>query len=67
MNLAQIEKIKDGESVSVQAAGQTYTGKVQTLGLEPVGEKDEAGYLLDVLFPVKGILRAGTPAVLKLR
>ena len=67
ISLAQVEKMKAGESVTVQVGQQTYMGKVQTLGLEPVGEKEEAGYLLDVLFTVKGVLRAGTPAVLKLR
>ena len=67
VSLAQVEKMKAGEEVTVQVGQQNYTGKVQTLGLEPVGEKEEAGYILDVLFPVKGVLRAGTPAVLKLR
>ena len=67
VSLAQVEKMKAGEDVTVQVGQQTYTGKVQTLGLEPVGEKEEAGYLLDVLFTVKDVLRAGTPAVLKLR
>ena len=67
VSLAQVEKMKAGESVTVQVGQQTYMGKVQTLGLEPVGEKEEAGYLLDVLFTVNGVLRAGTPAVLKLR
>ena len=67
VSLAQVEKMKAGEEVTVQVGQQNYTGKVQTLGLEPVGEKEEAGYVLDVLFPVKGVLRAGTPAVLKLR
>ena len=67
VSLAQVEKMKAGEEVTVQVGQQSYTGKVQTLGLEPVGEKEEAGYVLDVLIPVKGVLRAGTPAVLKLR
>ena len=49
VSLAQVEKMKAGEDVTVQVGQQTYTGKVQTLGLEPVGEKEEAGYLLDVL------------------
>ena len=66
VSLAQVEKMKVGETVTVQVGQQTYSGKVKTLGLEPVGEKDEAGYLLDVLFTVKDVLRAGTPAVLKL-
>ena len=66
VSLAQVEKLKVGETVTVQVGQQTYSGRIQTLGLEPVGEKNEAGYWLDVLFTVKEVLRAGTPAVVKL-
>lgn len=66
VSLAQVEKMKAGDAVTVQVNQQSYNGKVKTLGLEPVGEKNETGYLLDVLFPVKDVLRAGTPAVVKL-
>lgn len=66
VSLAQVEKMKVGDAVTVQVNQQSYSGKIKTLGLEPVGEKNEAGYLLDVLFAVKDILRAGTPAVVKL-
>jgi len=66
VSLAQVEKMKIGDAVTVQVNQQSYSGKIKTLGLEPVGEKNDAGYLLDVLFTVKETLRAGTPAVVKL-
>lgn len=66
LSLAQVEKIKAGDAVTVQVGQQSFNGKVKTLGLEPVGERNDAGYLLDVLFAVKEMMRAGTPAVLKL-
>lgn len=66
VSLAQVEKLKVGDAVTVQVNQQSYSGKIKTLGLEPVGEKNDAGYLLDVLFTVKETLRAGTPAVVKL-
>lgn len=66
VSLAQVEKMKVGDAVTVQVNQQSYRGKIKTLGLEPVDEKHDAGYWLDVLFSVKDILRAGTPAVVKL-
>lgn len=66
VSLAQVDKMKVGDTVTVQVNQQSYTGKIKTLGLEPVGEKNDAGYWLDVLFAVKETLRAGTPAVVKL-
>lgn len=66
VSLAQVEKMKAGDAVTVQVNQQSYSGKIKTLGLEPSGEKHEAGYWLDVLFAVKETLRAGTPAVVKL-
>ncbi|MBI5751479.1 MAG: efflux RND transporter periplasmic adaptor subunit [Hydrogenophilales bacterium] len=66
VSLAQVEKMKAGDAVTVQVNQQSYSGKIKTLGLEPVGEKNDAGYWLDVLFAVKDTLRAGTPAVVKL-
>lgn len=66
VSLAQVEKMKIGDAVTVQVNQQSYSGKIKTLGLEPVGEKNDAGYLLDVLFAVKETMRAGTPAVVKL-
>ena len=69
LNLAQIETLKIGDVLSVEVNKQSYRGKVKTLGLEPVGEKDgkgDSGYPVEVLFAVRDVLRAGTPAVIKL-
>lgn len=66
VSLAQIEKLKVGDSVNVDVNKQSYSGKVKTLGLEPVGEKGDIGYPLEVLITVKDVLRAGTPATIKL-
>lgn len=66
VSLAQVEKLKMGDALTVQVNQQSYSGKIKTLGLEPAGEKNDAGYVLDVLFAVKETLRAGTPAVVKL-
>lgn len=64
LNAAQIEKLKVGQAVSVTRNGQSYSGKIKLLGLEPV--RGEAGYLADVLFSSKEQLRAGVPATVKL-
>jgi len=50
----------------VATGGQNYTGRIQTLGLEPVKFKEEAAYPLDVLFSGKEQFRAGASAVVKL-
>lgn len=65
-SLAQVEKLKVGDAVTVEVNKQSYSGKIKTLGLEPVGEKGDVGYPVDVLFSTKEVLRAGTPATLKL-
>lgn len=64
--LAQVERLKVGDPVIVAVASQSYNGKIRILGLEPVNDKSGTGYVVDVLFPVKAALRAGTPATLKL-
>lgn len=66
VSLTQVEKMKVGDTVTVQVNQKSYSGRVKTLGLEPGGEKNEAGYLLDVLITVKDVLRAGIPSTLKL-
>lgn len=63
-SLAQVEKLKSGQTVSVEVAQKSYSGKIKTLGLEPVGDKGE--YLVDVVFPIQEVLRAGTPATVKI-
>ncbi len=55
-----------GQSVTVGAAGKSYTGRVKSVGLEPLKLKDAIVYQVDVLIPTQDVLRAGTPAVLKL-
>ena len=66
VSLAQIEKLTIGAAATVAVNHQSYSGKIKTLGLEPVGEKNEAGYPVDVLFAVKEVLRAGMPATVRL-
>ena len=66
LSLAQVDKLKVGDSVIVEANQQSYRGKIKTLGLEPLGEKGDMGYPVEVLLTVKEVLRAGTPATLKL-
>lgn len=66
VTLAQVEKLKVGDMLNVEVNKQNYRGRVKTLGLEPIGEKGDIGYPVDVLFAVKEILRAGTPAVVRL-
>ena len=66
VNLAQIEKLKTGATVTVEVNHQSYSGKIKTLGLEPVDEKNAAGYAVDVLFAVQEVLRAGMPATVRL-
>lgn len=62
----QIDKLKTGQTVTVSVAGINYTGKIKTLGLEPIKIKEESIYPVDVVFPNKEPLRAGTPALVKL-
>lgn len=64
--LAQVEKLKVGDPVLVSVGGQSYNGKIKSLGMEPVNDKSGSGYAVDVLIPVKDLLRAGTPATLRL-
>ena len=68
MNLpsAQIDGLKTGQTITVTVAGTSYTGKIRTLGLEPVDTKSGTVYPVDVAFPYKQPLRAGAPAVVKL-
>jgi RND family efflux transporter MFP subunit len=63
---AQIDKLKAGQAVTVTVAGTNYSGKIKTLGLDPIPTKAGPVYMVDVIFPDKHTLRAGTPAVVKL-
>jgi len=62
----QIDNLKTGQTVTVSVAGTSYTGKIKTLGLEPIQTKEGAVYPVDVLFPNKQPLRAGAQAMVKL-
>lgn len=62
----QIDNLKTGQTVTVSVAGTSYTGKIKTLGLDPVQTKDGTAYPVDVLFAIKQPLRAGAPAMVKL-
>lgn len=62
----QLDKLKTGQTVSVTVSGTAYSGKVKTLGMEPVKVKDESAYPVDVIFQNREILRAGAPAAVKL-
>jgi len=66
LSAAQIEKLKVGQAVTVVTGGKNYTGKIKSLGLEPVKLKDESGYPLDVLFSTTEQMRAGIAAVVKI-
>jgi len=62
----QIDKLKNGQTVIVNISGRKYSGKIKTLGLEPINISDESVYLVDVVFSSTEILRAGAPASLQL-
>ncbi len=68
MNLsaAQIEKLNIGQAATVKTGGQSYSGKIKALGLEPSKKGGETSYVVDVVFSSKEQLRAGVPAVVKL-
>lgn len=62
----QMDKLTTGQTVTVSVVGTNYTGKIKTLGLEPIKIKEEWAYPVDVVFPSKEPLRAGAPALVKL-
>ncbi len=64
LSLAQIQSLKIGQQITVEANGKPYAGKIKSLGLEP--SKNDATYPVDVVFATNEVLRAGTPATLKL-
>lgn len=61
----QMDKLKTGQALTVSVGGNSYAGKIKTLGLEPIRIKEETLYAVDVLFSAKE-LRAGAPALVKL-
>jgi hypothetical protein len=61
-----MDKLKAGQTLTVNVDGINYTGKIKTLGMEPVKIKEEWVYPVDVVFPSNETLRAGAPAQLKM-
>ena len=66
LSAAQLEKLKVGQTVTVASGGQSYAGKIKSLGLEPSKRDGDASYQVDVAFTSKEQLRAGAAAVVKL-
>lgn len=66
LSSTQMDKLKTGQTVTVTVAGISHTGKIKTLGLEPIKIKEESVYPVDVVFPSNESLRAGAPALVKL-
>ena len=66
LGAALIEKLKVGQSATVVSSGQSYSGKIKALGLEPSKHDGAASYQVDVTFASKEQLRAGAAAVVKL-
>lgn len=64
--VAQLDKLKVGQAVSVTTGGQNYSGKIKALGLEPSKHGGDASYQVDVAFTSKEQLRAGAAATVKL-
>lgn len=62
----QIAQLKPDQAVTVEANGQSFQGKIRTIGLEPLPGKDEAVYPVDVVFYPKTLMRAGTPVKVRL-
>ena len=63
---AQLDQLKINQAVIVKVGGKNFTGKIKTLGLEPIETSDELVYLVEVVFTCLETLRAGTPALLQL-
>jgi RND family efflux transporter MFP subunit len=63
---SQMDNLKVGQTVTVNVAGTSYPGKIKTLGMEDSKTKDGSVYSVDVLFPSKKTLRAGTTVRVKL-
>lgn len=64
----ELAGLKPGESATVDVGGKSYTGKIKTIGVEPVADKGSGKplYAVDVHFDTPGVLlRAGTAATVK--
>jgi len=60
--IAELDKLKIGQTATVTVNKVQYRGKVKSLGVEPVGSKEGPVYVADVLFSTKDSLRAGLNA-----
>jgi RND family efflux transporter MFP subunit len=66
LSSSQMDKLTIGQTLTISVAGVNYSGKIRTLGMEPIKINDEWAYPVDVVFPSNGPLRAGSPALVKL-
>ncbi len=67
LNEGQIQKLQNGQGVTVSVGKQSYPGQIKTLALEPSGSgKEGPSYQADVVFASADTLRAGSAALVKL-
>ncbi|MBZ0091391.1 MAG: efflux RND transporter periplasmic adaptor subunit, partial [Sulfuricellaceae bacterium] len=60
----QIQKLKNGQAVTVSVGNRTYPGQIKTLALEPSGSgKEGPSYQADAVFSSADTLRAGSAAL----
>lgn len=62
----RIGAYKVGQAATVIVGKQEFPARLRTLGMEPVKDKDGAGYEAEVVFEAKEMLRAGVPATVRL-
>ncbi|MEO8333103.1 MAG: efflux RND transporter periplasmic adaptor subunit [Gallionella sp.] len=62
----QMDNLKTGQTVTVMVAGKKHTGRIKSLGLEPIKINEGSVYPVDVVFPSKESFRAGTTALVEL-
>jgi len=62
LDAQQWAQLKPKQAMTVQFAGASYPGTVQTLGLEPLPNSEPPRYLLSVAFAPKTAVAAGLPA-----
>jgi hypothetical protein len=66
LSSSQMDQLKQGQQLMVRVSEKNYTGNIKTLGMEPIKIKDESVYPVDVIFSIKELMRAGTPALVSL-
>ena len=60
------DRLKLGQAVNVSVGGKTYSGKIQSFGLEPAGGKGDGQYDVAVYFQAAEMLRPGRAAAVTL-